>query len=56
MDVGSTEDGSNVVRLLDARLGVPDDVMTVGEDGSGESRAIVSSDADHHQSGQQRLV
>ena len=52
-DSGSTEDRSNVIGLLDARLGVPDDVVTVSEDGSGECRAVVSSDANHHQPEQQ---
>jgi hypothetical protein len=32
---------------------VPDHVVAVGKDGGGESRAIISSNADHHQSGRE---
>ena len=35
------------------RLGMPDDVVTVGEDCGGEGGAVVSSDTDHHQSERQ---
>ena len=49
MKSGNTKDRSDVVRLLDTNLGVPDNVVTVGEDGSGEIRALVSSNANHHQ-------
>jgi len=48
-DRGSTEDRSNVVGLLNAGLCMPDNVVTVGEDGSGEGRAVISSNANHHQ-------
>ena len=44
-----TKDRSDIVGLLDASLGVPDNVVTVGEDGRAESRAVVASHADHHQ-------
>jgi len=48
-DSGSAENGTNVVGLLDALLGVPDDVVTVGKDGSTESGTVVASNTDHEQ-------
>ena len=53
IDSGSAEDISDVVRLLDTSLGVPDNVVPVDENGSGEYRASVSSNAYHHQPEQQ---
>ena len=48
-DSGNTEDRSDVVMLLDTRLRVPDNVVTVVEDSNGECRAVVSSNAGHYQ-------
>jgi hypothetical protein len=47
---GSTEERTNVVGLLNARFGVPDDIVAVGEDGRAEGGAVVSINIDHHQS------
>lgn len=41
------KDRANVVGLLDARFGVPNNVVTVGEDSSAQSRAVVAAKTDH---------
>jgi len=46
---GGTKDRPNVVGLLKAGLGVPGDVVLVGEDGGAEGAAIVTSNPDHHE-------
>jgi hypothetical protein len=46
---GGADDGTDIVGLLDAFLGVPDDVVTVGENGSTEGGTIVTADTDHHE-------
>jgi hypothetical protein len=46
---GSPEEGSNVVGLLNTSLGVPDDVMTVSENGRTESATVIPTNTDHHQ-------
>ena len=45
-----TKDRANVVGGLKPFLGVPGDVVTVGDDGGGESSTIVAANADHHES------
>ena len=47
---GSTEERTNVVRLLNARFGVPDNIVAVGEDGRAEGGTVVAANTDHHQS------
>ncbi|CAG8678659.1 9423_t:CDS:2, partial [Acaulospora colombiana] len=46
---GSAENGANVVGLLDTLLGAPVDIVTVGKNRSGQSGAVVATQADHHQ-------
>ena len=43
------KEGANVVRGLKAFLGVPGDLVTVGENGRTESGAIVTTNTDHHE-------
>ena len=47
---GSTEERTNVVGLLNAPFGVPDDIVAVGEDGGAEGGAVVATNTDHQQS------
>ena len=47
-DGGRAEEGADVVGLLDAGLGVPDDVVAVGEDRRGQRRTVVAAPTDHH--------
>ena len=46
---GRTEDRANVVGLLDTGLGVPNDVVAVGEDRGAQGRAVVTTETDHQQ-------
>ena len=45
----STENGTNVVGLLNAILGVSKDIVLVGKDNSTQSGAVVASHTDQHQ-------
>jgi hypothetical protein len=45
------ENRTNVVGLLDTLLSAPDNVVTVGKDGSTKSGTIIAADTNHHQSG-----
>ncbi len=42
------EDRADVVGLLDAGLGVPDDIVAIGEDSRAQRGTVVAADADHH--------
>ena len=46
-----TEERTDVVRLLDARLGVPGNVMTIGQNGGAEGGPVVAAHSDHHETG-----
>ena len=46
----STENGTNVVGLLNAILSVPRDIVLVGKDGGTQGGAVVASHTDQHQS------
>ena len=45
----STENGTDVVGLLNAILSVPRDIVLVGEDSSAQSGAVVASHTGQHQ-------
>lgn len=45
----SAKQGTNIVRLLDTRLGVPADVVAVSQDRRAEGGAVVASNTDHKQ-------
>lgn len=49
----STKEGTNVVGLLDTRLCVPGDIVTVGKNSRTQSGTIVSPHTDHHQTGKE---
>jgi len=49
-DSGRAQQGTDVVGLLDAGLGVPRDVVSVGEDSSSQGGTVVASQTNHHQS------
>jgi len=44
---GCTKDRANVVGLLDAGLGVPNDVVTVGEDSGAQGCTVVTAETNH---------
>ena len=44
----STENGTNVVGLLNAILGVPRDIVLVGKDSSAQSGAVVAFHTGQH--------
>jgi hypothetical protein len=48
-DSGGTKHRANVVRLLDPRLGVPRDVVTVGENSGAKRRTVVAAHTNHHE-------
>ena len=45
------EKRTDVVRLLDAGLGVPGNVMTIGQNGGAEGGPAVATHTDHHETG-----
>jgi hypothetical protein len=45
-DGGCSDKGTNIVGLLKSVLGVPRDIVLVGEVGSENSRTVVSSESD----------
>jgi len=46
---GSTKNGTDVVGLLDALLGVPSDVVAVCKDSRAQRRAVITANTYHHQ-------
>ena len=48
-DGGGTKEGADVIGLLNSRLGTPDDIVTISEDGGAESAAIVTTHTNQHQ-------